>query len=91
MLAVKVVELPLRLEEEDADAATVLNDGCRDSGGRRLRRVHQPSSGRVRCRLNLGSHAVLGAEPADDHVELQGADDADDRFTAAPREDKTPA
>ena len=49
----------------------------------RPRRIGQPSRARCTPRLDLDLHAVLGAQPAGDHVELQRADDADDRLAAA--------
>ena len=49
----------------------------------RLRRIGQPSRGRVRRRLDHDLHSVFRAQTAGDHVELQRADDADDRLAAA--------
>ena len=58
------------------------------SDGTGLRRDRPPIAPPSTPRLDLDFHAVLGAQTADDHVELQRADDADDRLAAAGRDEE---
>src|SRR5580765_3654334 len=86
MLALEVAKGPLRLEEENAPSEVVQSDRARATRRRRrARRIDLPAGSGVWRGLNHNGHAVLGAQPARDHVELQGADDSDDRLAAISR------
>src|SRR2546428_3186433 len=86
MLAFEVLQLPVRTKEQHA-ALTTIGGEDRLSAERwnRLRRIRRPSRDSVLCGIDLNLHPVLSAEAADDDVELQRADDADDRFAAPDR------
>ena len=93
MLALEILQLPLRLEQEHAPLLPVHGDDAsvRPARASAWSGFAEPSGGRIRGRLDLDRHAVLGAKTAGDHVELQRADDADDRLAAAAGDDRTPA
>ena len=88
----EILHFPLRCKQQHAAILAILRDGASAAERRNgLRRIRDPSRGGVACRLDLHVHAVLGPQPAGDHVELQRADDADDRLAPAARRRRTPA
>src|SRR5262245_13737651 len=87
MLPLEVLKLPLRAEEEHAP---ILAIGAhrnlpthRWQDGRHALRIHNPAGGGVRRRRDLDLYGILSLQPADNDVELQRADDADNRLAAA--------
>src|SRR5262245_48292850 len=84
MLALEIVALPVGPEQQHA---TLLTIGAEDGGSTerryRLYRIRHPPRDGIVGRIDPDLDAVLGAQAADDHVELQRADDADDRLAAA--------
>ena len=84
MLALEVLQLPFRRKQQDAALLAIRsNRGLASQQRDRPRGIPDPSRNRVCRRLDLNLHAVLGAQTAGDHVELQRPDDADDRLAAA--------
>ena len=85
MLALEVLQLPLRRKQQHAallpvhgHARSARRATASACAGSPSHRAAVYAGG-----LDLDRHAVFGAKPAGDHVELQRADDADDRLAAA--------
>src|SRR5262249_9976529 len=83
MLALEIADLPPGGEQNHAALVPIeRDDGAAAERRDRLFRMGHPSRGRKRCLVDLRVDRILRLEPARDHLELQRADDADDRLAA---------
>src|SRR3954465_388885 len=84
ILLLEVLHFPLVREQQHAAVLPIDRGGRRPAEQRqRLRWIRDPPRGGERGRIDGDLDAVLRREAALDDVELQRADDADDRLAAA--------